>query len=488
MFFPTMPRDLAGARVFLVGAKGTGMTALAEILAARGSLLEGSDVADSFYTDSILAGIGVKLHVGFEARDLPELCDLVIHSAAYQRDANPQLLEAARRGIPLLSYPEALGALSRLQPSAGIAGVHGKTTTTAFAGTIARETGLPATVLAGSAVAGFGGRSTMMAGDRHFIAETCEYRRHFLNFSPSSIVLTSVEPDHQDYYPTYDDIAEAFVEYLRSLPPGGSIIWCADDHGARDVTGRVLSARSDLRSIPYGMAAEGPWRLVSYRSGEGRAEFRLSGIDRPFEIRVPGLHLALDATAALALCFDLAGSESAEQGFVEASARAIAGFTGSKRRSELLGEAGGVVFMDDYGHHPTAIAKTIEGVTAFWPSRRIVVDFMSHTYSRTKALLEDFAACLDRADEVVLHGIYASAREAADPTVSGELLAERVRARAGLSRHEGRVSYFERPLDAFDHLDARLRAGDLFLTMGAGDNWKLGEALLASRRAVGARP
>jgi len=472
--------DLKGKKIFLVGAKGTGMTALAEILAARGALLEGSDVADTFYTDAILSSIGVGLHIGFDADLLPGDCELVVHSAAYSRDGNAQLLEASRRGLPVLSYPEALGALSTLQPSAGIAGVHGKTTTTAIAGAIARGIGLEATVLAGSAVSSFGGRSTMIAGHRVLIAETCEYRRHFLNFSPDRIVLTSVEPDHQDYYPTYSDIAKAFEEYLRRLPKGGGLVWCADDPGADDVAHRAFAARPDIRSIPYGERAPGAFRLLSYVASEGRAEFRIARSDRPFELRVPGRHIALDAVAALALCLDIAeaGDRGAEDRLIDLAAGAIAAFSGSKRRSEFLGEAGGVVFMDDYGHHPTAIAKTIEGIRDFRPSRRIVVDFMSHTYSRTKALLDDFARSLDSADEVVVHGIYASARETVDPDVSGESLAARIRARAAVARHEGRVSYFEKPLDAVDALAAKLGPGDLFLTMGAGDNWKLGGALL----------
>ncbi|HUX37258.1 MAG TPA: UDP-N-acetylmuramate--L-alanine ligase [Rectinemataceae bacterium] len=484
--------DLRGKKVFLVGAKGTGMTALAEIMAARGAILEGSDVADTFYTDAILASIGLRLSVGFDAGALPADCDLVIHSAAYSRDTNPQLLAALARGIPVLVYPEALGALSRLQPSAGIAGVHGKTTTTALAGSIARGIGLEATVIAGSAVSSFGGRSTMIAGDRFLIAETCEYRRHFLNFSPGRIILTSVEPDHQDYYPSYSDIAKAFEEYIGLLPHGGTLVWCADDEGADDVAHRAFAARPDLRSLPYGEKAHGPFRLLSYAATEGRAAFRLAGIPRDFELRIPGKHIALDAIAALALCLDIAGEGGSaifsDRIVLDGAAKAIADFAGSKRRSEILGEAGGIVFLDDYGHHPTAIARTIEGIRTFWPSRRLVVDFMSHTYSRTKALLDEFAASLDGADEVVVHGIYASARERPDPEVSGEILADKIRARSATARHGGRVSFFEKPLGAKSILASSLAEGDLFLTMGAGDNWKLGEALLAEKKAAEAIP
>jgi UDP-N-acetylmuramate--alanine ligase len=479
---PMLLDSLEGRGIHLVGAKGTGMAALAEILSQRGSILSGSDVADVFYTDAILAALGVDMRVGFEASHLPEDSSLVIHSAAYGRDSNPELLEAARRGLPIMSYPEALGALSRLSDSSGIAGVHGKTTTTALAGSVISALGLPATILAGSAVSSFGGRSTKIGGDRYFVAETCEYRRHFLSFKPSRIVLTSIESDHQDFFPTFRDIYEAFLDYLRLLPESGELIYCADDEGASNAARDILAERPDLVAIPYGESAEGPYRLDGYEAGEGEARFHLAGIDGDFRLRVPGRHIALDATAALVLAFSILRKEKLGRGLpplpdeaeLAAARSAISSFAGSKRRSEILGEAGGVLFMDDYGHHPTAIRETIRGVKEFWPDRRLIVDFMSHTYSRTKALFLDFAASLDQAEVLVLHGIYASAREKADPSVTGRKLFEETR-----RRRPSRPSYyFEGVLDGKEALAALLRPGDLFLTMGAGDNWRLGAALL----------
>ena len=493
-----LPASLRGFRIHLVGAKGTGMAALAEILAAGGAALSGSDVADHFYTDEILADIGVAMAEGFDPAHLGAGVDLVIHSAAYARDRNPELLEAARRGIPILVYPEALGELSRRFDSSGIAGVHGKTTTTALAGSLVAALGLPATVLAGSAVSSFGGRSTKILGDRYFVAETCEYRRHFLHFSPRRVILTSVEPDHQDYYPAYGDILAAFVEYGRLLPSGGELIYCADDPGAVEAAGAISSGRPDIVLVPYGEKAQGRYRLLSYVTGEGRAVFRLAGLPGDFELRVPGRHLALDASAALALAISLLGAERAGPAASPAGASAgyepspeelaalrgaLASFSGSKRRSEILGEAGGVLFMDDYGHHPTALRETIRGIKAFWPGRRLVVDFMSHTYSRTKALFGDFVESLDGADSLVLHKIYASAREEPDPALSGRSLYEAARARR-LASGAGPTAYYEEPLDALEPLAASLRPGDLFLTMGAGDNWKLGLALLARLKAA----
>ena len=460
-----LPADFAGKTIHMVGIKGTGMAALAEILAVGKARLSGSDVSEVFYTDAILASLGVEV-LPFDKGNVTAGIDLVIHSAAYDRSAHPELIEAEDLGIPILTYTEALGELSRRYDSSGIAGVHGKTTTTAMTGTLLRGAGSSSIILAGSAVAGFGDRSTLILGNRFFVAETCEYRRHFLSFSPNRIVLTSVEPDHQDYYPDYESIRDAFLEYVLSLPHGGLLIYCADDPGASDVAGRARSLRPDLDLLPYGWTADGPWRLESYGTCGERAEFRVSGFPEAFRLRVPGRHVALDAAAALALTDSLVRREFGRplEGKRLSDAReALEGFSGSRRRSEILGTARGILFMDDYGHHPTAIRLTLEGIRDFYPDRRLVVDFMSHTYSRTAALLDGYADAFTAADEVILHRIYASARERPDGSVTGRTLFERMAA-----RRRG-VRYFEEPMDALGVLRSELGPGDLFLTLGAGE-------------------
>ncbi len=470
----SLPSSLAGSRIHLVGAKGTGVCALAELLVGAGALVSGSDVDDVFYTDEVLAAIGVPVH-GFSADSISPDLDLVIHSAAYRPDTNPELVRARELAIPIMTYPEALGSFSMLRDSSGICGVHGKTTTTALAGTLARALHLPAAVLAGSAVGAFGGRSTLTLGDDLFIAETCEYRRHFLSFRPRRVILTSVEPDHQDYYPDYESIAAAFVEYLVSLPQGGAVVYCADNPGAVDVWTRALKARPDLRGTPYGFSASGAFGIMSYRVADERGIWTLRGFGRPWCIRIPGRHIALDAVAAMALCSAIVADREPGRALSEpeldAMALALEQFTGSRRRSEILGEARGILFMDDYAHHPTAIDATLSGLKEFYPQRRLVVDFMSHTYSRTAALLEEFASAFGAADLVLVHRIYASARETPDPSVSGRLLYQRALA------HGAKAEYFEEPLDALAFLRSALRDGDVFMTMGAGDNWKLGRAL-----------
>jgi UDP-N-acetylmuramate--alanine ligase len=354
-----------------------------------------------------------------------------------------------------------------------VAGVHGKSTTTAIVGTLLAAAGLPAKILAGSAAANFGGRSTISVGDRYFVAETCEYRKHFLKFHPRRILLTSVESDHQDFFPTYESILSAFVEYGGRLASGGELIYCADDAGAREVAALLGKKRDDIRYTPYGFDADGAFGITDYASGDGESRFEMSGIPCVWTVRVPGRHNVQNSAGAIALVKSIADAEArAFDGEMTGRlSRALEGFAGCKRRSEIIGEAGGILFMDDYAHHPTALRTTLAGLRQFYPKRRLVASFMPHTYSRTSALLPDFARSFESADVVFLHKIYASAREVYDGQVTGRLLFEKT---AALHRD---VRYVDEPLDAQDELKSILREGDLFITLGAGDNWKLGEAL-----------
>ncbi len=453
------------------------MAALAEILLDRGAELSGSDGPETFYTDRILRRLGIHYAESFDPDNIGSGVQLVIHSAAYDRSSNPELLAAAQRGIPVLSYPEALGLLSESADSSGISGTHGKTTTAALSGTILRAWDLPVTVLAGSEVAGFGDRSTLILGRRYLVAETCEYRRHFLHFRPQRIVVTSVEADHLDYFRDLEDVLQAFLSYCRSLPPEGQLIINSDDPGAGELLNRIRRERKDLRLIAYGRSAEGPFRITRIETGAGRTRFRLSGVEGQLRLEYPGIHSVYNATAAAALSSCILEAEGRERtaDLSRAMAQALAEFRGSRRRSEILGTAGGVLFIDDYGHHPTEISATLKGLRSFYPERRIVVDFMSHTYSRTRKLLGAFATCFQAADLVVLHRIYASARETGDHSIDGRTLFQEV------SRHHPQAVYFEEPREAVPYLRDILKPGDLLVTMGAGDNWRIGREIFEAK-------
>jgi UDP-N-acetylmuramate--alanine ligase len=476
-----------GARVYFVGIKGTGMCALAELILDSGASVSGSDTDEVFYTDGILKELNIPFYETFDASHITGDIDIVIHSAAYEAGVNPELAEAARLGIPILKYTDALGLYSKNFNSSGIAGVHGKTTTTAIAGTLIAAAGLPARILAGSAVANFNGRSTLNMGSTYFIAETCEYRRNFLAFHPRRIVLTGVESDHQDYFPTYESIRDAFLEYCRLLPADGELVYCADDPGAAEVASALAKERRGISLTPYGFAADGEFRIEEYRVEHEAAKMIIAGFPGELTLKIPGRHIALDAAGALALTSSLVGSEFGnndnpgwDEERRENVRKALEGFRGSKRRQEILGETGGILFMDDYAHHPTAIAATLDGLKAFYPDRRIVVSFMSHTYTRTAALLDEFAFSFEKADVVFLHKIYASAREQYTGGVNGRTLFEKTKS----LRKE--VYYAEEPLDAIPALNDLLGAGDLFITMGAGNNWVLGKELYSMRKGKAA--
>ena len=465
-------------RVYFIGIKGTGMCALAELMHNGGINVSGSDTDEVFYTDEILKELQIPFHESFDVSHI-KAPDLVIHSAAYSPQRNVEIAEAQRQGIPVMKYPDALGAYSAGFDSTGITGVHGKTSTTALAGTLLRGVGIPAQVLVGSAVSGFGGRSTLNLGDKYFVAETCEYQRNFLSFHPKRIILTSVESDHQDCFPRYEDIRAAFMDYGKLLPCDGELIYCADDPGASEVAQSLKKEKPDISLVPYGFSAQGDYRIKFYQIRDERIIMQLGLFPFELTIRVPGRHTALNAAAAIALVSSLVRKEFGDENNDgwneerrEGLKKALEGFRGSKRRSEILGETCGILFMDDYGHHPTEIVSTLDGLREFYPFRRLVLSFMSHTYTRTAALFDDFAASFKRADIVFLHKIYSSAREVYHGGVTGRTLFDKVRETAG-----GNVFYTEEPDEGFELLKDLLRPGDLFITMGAGSNWTLGKKL-----------
>ena len=461
--------------IHMVGIKGTGMCALAEFLHHEGFNISGSDSSEIFYTDAILQKIGVTPKL-FSEDNITESIQLVIYSAAYG-DTNPEIKKAKQLNIPIKSYPEMLGMLSKNRISAAICGVHGKTTTTGMTGALAKALNLQAAVIAGSAITAFDNASILYLGEKYLIAETCEYRRHFLNYAPSIILLTSVESDHQDYYPDYASIRDAFIEFCQMLPSNGILIYCDNDPGASEVADSIRTNRSDIRMISYGISHTADISACNVYTDHQKQFFSIPALgNQQFSLAIPGIHSVTNATGALALIsilYEMEHKKNPSNSDYEKAAQALALFSGAKRRSEYIGSWNDITIFDDYGHHPTAIAKTIQGFKDFFPKNRIIVDFMSHTYSRTKALFNEFAHAFREADVIITHKIYASAREQADPEVSGELLAQAILATGKT------VYYFEEPLDAVPFLSSFLEPGDIVITMGAGNNWQIGPALLA---------
>lgn len=497
--FIKLPSNLKGIHIHCVGIKGTGLSALVEILCARGAVITGSDVSERFYTDEILEKLNIKA-LPFSKDNITDDISLVIYSSAYNLQTNPDLVAAVQKKIPLILYTQALGALSLESYAAGICGVHGKTTTTGLCGSIFKEISLPGQVLAGSIISTFNGctyTSPNINGIKEgykpfFIAETCEYQRHFMSFSPKVIVLTSVESDHQDYYPTFKDIQNAFVDYICKLPENGVLIYCSDDAGAVETAFIAKKRREDIKLIPYGENAEGNYKLSFGRVEKGRQYFHIPALGE-CAISVPGKHNVKNSCAAVALNIEFLkvyGFDYAD--FIPQIKKGLLNFSGGKRRSEIIGRAKtpfgqDVIFIDDYGHHPTAIKTTLAGFKEFYKNHKIIVDFMSHTYTRTQALLEEFASSFESADRVIINKIYGSARENPEQTsVTGKILAEHAK------KYHKDVVYageFEQAAETglkylCEPSGKEYKDGYIFVTMGAGDNWKVGVKILEALNRV----
>lgn len=436
-----LPTSFKGVHIHFVGIKGTGMAAFVEILFHNGAIITGSDISEWFYTDDILEKLGI-VPLSFSKDNISSDIDFVVYSAAYKLDSNPDLIEATQKKIPCLLYTQALGQYSERAFSCGICGVHGKTSTTGLVGTILREIDLPSQVLAGSLINSFGNSCTFTSSllknqniqneQKIFVAETCEYQRHFMSFCPKKIILTSVESDHEDCFPTFQSILDAFVDYVLKLPKNGELIYCVDDKGASEVANIVKQKRPDINFIEYGQNANNEWKIHFISCENGKNKFKVDAFDENFTLLVPGKHEVLDSVAAICLVSRLLNEFGRNpQEYINNIKTGLFNFVGGKRRSEIVGKGfinlNEVIVIDDYAHHPTAIKTTLDGFRSFYKNKKIIVDFMSHTYSRTQALLDEFASSFDSADQIILHEIYSSAREnPKDFDITGYSLYEKV--------------------------------------------------------------
>lgn len=451
--------------IHMVGIKGVGMTALAKILIARGFTVTGSDVPEKFFTDKVLTEMGIGVEELFRAENLGH-AELVVHSAAYS-ESNPEIAAALNRAIPVLTYPEMLGKLMQGKYGIAVTGTHGKTTTTALVGLVLAAGKLDPTVVVGSEVAEFGGNARVGASE-YFVLEACEYRAHFLNYFPKVIILTNIEMDHPDYYSSISDVKRAFKHFISQLPEDGLLIACTDSQPVRELIDKV-----PCKVITYGFSVrsgENHYQLVSARSRQDEgSEFLVrvpnSNQLQRFNLSVNGRHNVLNATAALALADYLGLDRHYAKEVFET-------FKGAKRRFEIKGERNGVTVIDDYAHHPTEIAATLAGARERYPEKRLVAVFQPHTFSRTLNLFTEFAQAFTGADMVIITDIFSSAREQDGGEVSSGLLTEEIK------KYHPKVYYRPTLEQVYDYLVPQLRSGDVLLTMGAGDVYKIGDNYL----------
>ncbi|HYB13965.1 MAG TPA: UDP-N-acetylmuramate--L-alanine ligase [Streptosporangiaceae bacterium] len=457
-------------RVHFVGIGGAGMSGIARIMLARGICVSGSDSAPSALLEDLRAQ-GARVHVGHAPANLGDLGagDTLVVSSAIRPD-NPELTEASRRGMRVLHRAAALASIMAGRRVIAVAGTHGKTTTTSMLTTVLRECGAdPGYVIGG--VLNETGLGAEDGAGADFVAEADESDGSFLLLSPDVAIITNVEADHLDNYADLAEIEAAFTSFGSRV--SGMVLTCADDPGAESVAARLDPAR--VRR--YGQSGRADYRLDDVRPHQMAVSFAVTAEASPFgklrsrmTVHVPGRHNALNAAAAFAAAVEL--------GFAPPRVMAaLAGYRGARRRMELKGEAGGVLVLDSYAHHPTELAADLRAARDIATSARVVAVFQPHLFSRTRIFAKEFGTALGLADEVVVLDVYA-AREDPEPGVTGRLVADAVPG--------GRARFVPDRAQIPTVIAGIAQPGDVVLTMGAGDVTLLGPQLVdALRRRSG---
>lgn len=447
--------------IHFVGIGGAGMSGIATVLLGlEGYRVSGSDIKTSSVVERLEA-MGAICHIGHKQDNINEQIDEVVVSTAISSD-NPEIMEAKRRGLPLVRRGEMLARLMQNKRGIAVAGAHGKTTTTSMTALVLEGNGLDPTILIGGDLSNIGGNAKVGRGE-FLVAEADESDGSFLLLDPEIAIVTNIEDDHMDYYGTQENIIKAFGEFLQKLPSEGLAILCLDDPILKQMIPGL-----PCQVVTYGSRDSGAdFTLHSYRTENGisRGEVHYQG-ERlgELELYVPGTHNLLNALAAVAVG-RYAGLE------FSGIANSLREFRGAKRRFQVIGETEGIKVVDDYAHHPTEIKATLQAARSAHEGR-IVVVFQPHRYTRTRQLYQEFARAFHNADLLVLTDIYA-ASETPIEGIDTRLIIEHIPNREGQEVH-----YVPTLGDAVDFLQNRVQEGDLVLTMGAGDVWTLGRELL----------
>ncbi|MGE5595111.1 MAG: UDP-N-acetylmuramate--L-alanine ligase [Hyphomicrobiales bacterium] len=449
-----------GGTVHLVGIGGVHMSAIAQLLLERGIRITGSDLRRSEATEK-LERLGAVVHEGHAAENVGGDVTLLVTTAAASDD-NPEIAEARRRDIPVVLRAEMVARLMEGKRVIAVAGAHGKTTTSSMIAFILREAGRNPMYLLGGESLDLGGHAAWGEGE-WCVVEADEYKRAFHEYEPEISVITNVEPDHLDYYGTAEAYHEAFVEFARRIEPGGVLLTCWDDPGARAVAEAVEDQA--IREETYGIEGTRYWQATEIEKSDTGVRFTLRQAGAPLgQIRanVPADHFVRNATAAAAVCLDL------DVPFQDV-ASAIARFRGARRRFERVGEAGGVLVMDDYAHHPTEVRATIAAARQRFPERRLIGVYQPHTYSRISYLWDEWTRCWEGLDELVVLETYA-AREQPLAGRSAQDLAAAI--------ETPRAHYAADFDDAARQAVALAHEGDVIFTIGAGDVVEVGPKML----------
>ncbi|HLM83915.1 MAG TPA: UDP-N-acetylmuramate--L-alanine ligase [Candidatus Bathyarchaeia archaeon] len=450
-----------GKKIYFIGIKGSGVIALVEILQKKGYKVTGSDTTEKFFTEDILKKkLFVKYHEGFDAKHITPDIDLVIYSTAYSESNNEEWRAAKYKMIPMMSYPEMLASLFNGKYGIAICGTHGKTTTTAMLAEIFRVAGLDPTAAVGSLVRQW--RSSTLVGRSEFmILEADEYQNKIGLYDPQAVVLTSADWDHPDFFPTYEEYKNTFRKFVQKVPRHGFLVVCGDRSETLEI-----AKLAKCKVISYGFGSGVDMKIGNHGLREGKQFFSVTVRDKrlgDFEIMLPGRHNVLNAAAAIAMAHQFNAK-------MEKVREALANFEGTSRRFEYIGQRNGAILIDDYGHHPEEIKATLQAAREFFPKRRIWCVFHPHTFTRTKALLSEFAQSFENADKVIVLDIYGSVREQQGGVHSKDLV-ELVK------KYHRNVEYIPTIDEAVEFLQGIISKEDLIIAMGAGNVWEVVDKL-----------
>jgi len=459
--------------VHLVGIGGAGLSAIATVLLFQGYIVSGSDIQASETTER-LKHLGATITIGHAAKNITEpnldsasrgspSDDVVVISSAIPPD-NPEVVEASRRNILIQKRPAWIGQMMTGKRGIAIAGTHGKTTTTAMVALVLTEAELSPTYIVGGFIPQLNSNAAAGQSDL-FIIEADEYDRTFLSLKPEVAVITNVDWDHPDSYPTEATYYQAFAAFAKLIPPQGQLILCGDHPISQKLS------QGFPQAITYGLQAENTWQAVDLQLNEaGGYSFHVQErgqiiTTQPVTLKIPGQYNVQNALAAIVVAATIGVPP-------DKSGQTLSTFQGTGRRFEVKGEINGITIVDDYAHHPVEIKATLAAARARFGERAIWAVFQPHTFSRTKLLLPDFAAAFNEADHAIILDIFSSAREKDDGTISSlDLLACMKHADA---RHIGPIPA------AITYLQNHLSPGDVLMTLGAGDGYKVGEGVLGS--------
>lgn len=447
-------------KVHFVGIGGIGMSGIAEILLNQGFEISGSDKALTDIT-AHLSSLGIKIYEGHSPENLKDV-DVLVYSSAVALN-NPEVKAAIERKIPIIKRSEMLAECMRMKYGIGIAGTHGKTTTTSMVGLTLTEGGIDPTIIVGGKLSGLGGTNARLGQGEFIVVEADEFDRTFLKLTPTIAALTTLESEHLDTYKDLDDIKAAFVEFANKVPFYGFVILCMDEPALQDIIPQI-----NKKIFSYGLTAQADIRAVDISHDKFNSSFtvKYKGDEiGKLNLKVPGIHNVKNSLVAVCIAREL-GIEFSK------IKKALESFSGVYRRFEVKYD-NEVLVIDDYAHHPTETSATLAGIRNGW-DRRLVAVFQPHLFSRTRDFYQEFGRSFLNSDIFICTDIY-PAREEPIEGVTGELIAEAAR-KFG---HKN-VIYVEDKTKVPDKLSEIKKDGDIIITMGAGDIWKYGELFVQS--------